>query len=245
MSADHLFDRELEREALRQRLRQRRSLLIHGPAGVGKTLLLKAVLPDFPDALYCFDSSTVLTVLRNLAGALLQRRSARLAAACGRSGLEAIRKKSAVSLKGIVLDALRDGEFVVVLDHISRPAAAFGATVREIIGWASTPVVAVARSPHMEDIGSLHSLFADRQDRFELRNFDSATAERFARDAVNRVGLEADNMEEFLTRVLQLSRGNPGTIFAMLEMAKQPRYRSARSIKVTPLHIDFRLSGLQ
>lgn len=147
-----------------------------------------------------------------------------------------------MSLKGVVLDALRDGQFCIVLDHINRPSSSFATTIREVMGWALTPVIAVARSPHMEDLGSLHSLFPDRRDRFALANFDRDTAERFAREAVHRAGLSADNREEFLTRVLTFSEGNPGAILAMIQMAKQPSYRSADHIKITPLYIDFRLN---
>ncbi len=240
MSTEFIFDRRHELAALCERLQERRTGLLHGPAGVGKTFLLTRVLREFPDALYCADSPTVPAVLRELATALFQRGSPRLRAACGRQGRAAISAKSAISLKGIVLDALREERLFLVLDHLARPSASYAAKVREIVQWA--PVMAVARSPHMEDTGALHALFADRQDRFELRNFEPATAEQFAREAVNRAALQAGNLEEFLARVLELSHGNPGAILAMIAMARQPRYRSADHIKVTGLYIDFRMN---
>ena len=42
-----------------------------------------------------------------------------------------IKAKSAVSLKGIVMDALKEGKYCIVLDHLSRPSYAFAAVVRE------------------------------------------------------------------------------------------------------------------
>ncbi len=243
MTSEFIFDRKDEQDALRGRLQQRRSFLFHGPSGAGKSLLLRRVVQDCPEVLYCSHSATMLTVLRSLATILLQRDSAQVRAAAGRNGNDALGTKTAVSLKGVVLDALRDGRYAIVLDHVNRPPSSFAATVREITGWAATPVVAVARSHHMEDVGSLHPLYPDRSDRFELRNFDRGTAQQFASHMVTRTGLTAANLDEFLPQVVIVSKGNPGAISAMLQMAAQPQYRKGEHIKTTPLQIDFRLTA--
>lgn len=44
---EFILDREGERQSIRQRLAKRRPFLIHGPTGVGKTLLLRSLLPEF------------------------------------------------------------------------------------------------------------------------------------------------------------------------------------------------------
>ena len=95
----------------------------------------------------------------------------------------------------------------------------------------------------MEDVGFLHPLFADRQEKVELGNFEMGAAARFARWIIARMGLSAGNLEDFLQRVLELSQGNPGAIISMVRMARQPKYRSEDNIKVTPLYVDFRLSS--
>jgi hypothetical protein len=172
----------------------------------------------------------------------LELGSARILRASGRNGAEGLATKSAVSLKGIVLDALREGHFAIALDHVTCPTASYASTVREFIGWASTPVIAVARSAHMEDIGSLHQLFSDRRNRFELCNFNPTAAKLFARDSADRAGLSAENMDDFLRAILAVSGGNPGAILRLVKMAKLSTYRSADHIKLTPLCIDFRLN---
>lgn len=242
MIAEFVFGREEELQGLRQRLSKRQAFLLFGPSGVGKSLLLKQALPDFSLALYSAESSSTQSVFRNLAVALLKMRDPRLLRSVGRSGPEGLKTKSALGLKGIVMDALHDGQYYVVLDHLKLPSYSFAAAVREIMGWGTTPVVTLARSAHMEDIGFLKPFYPDRSERFELRNFPPALAEHFAEEATSRAGLRAQNMEEFLERVLEFSDGNPGAILSMLQMAKDPKYLSAGRIKITPLYVDFRMN---
>jgi DNA polymerase III delta prime subunit len=237
---EFIFSREEERQGIRQRLAKRRPFLIHGPAGVGKTLLLHSLLPEFPSILYCEDSATTHMVFRSLAYSLLHLRSPRALAAFRNK--EVIKTKSAVSLKGIVMDSLNEGQYSIVLDHLGRPSHSFAAIVREMMNWGSTPVSAVARSSHMEDTGFLQPFYSDRSEKFEIRNFEKQVAEQFAREAVARANLTASNMNEFLDKILQFSEGNPGAIVALIETAKHSKYRSAEHIKISPLYIDFRMS---
>lgn len=238
--ADFIFGREEELQTLKQRLLKRMPFLFHGPTGVGKTLLMRSLLPQVPAALYCENSATTQVVFRSVARGLLELNDRRIQMSCrNRDGIQG---KSAVSLKGIVMDALREGSYWIVMDHLNRPSQSFAAVVREIISWCSTPVIAVARSGHMEDTGFLQPLYSDRSEKFELRNLDSDLAERFGHEIVKRAGLSASNIGEFLDKVLELSEGNPGAILSMLQMAKYPKYRTDEHIKITPLYIDFRMN---
>lgn len=241
MVSTSIFDRQEERQRIDQFLVKRRAFLLFGPSGVGKTLLLCDVLSEFRSVLYCEDSSTTNVVFRSLAHSLL-----RLGSAHAKKSFrdeDAIAAKSAVSLKGIVMDALREGEYSIMLDHLKRPSYAFAAAVREIMGWGSTPVSAVARSSHMEDTGFLQPIYKDRSQKCEIRNFDDDTAEQFTREIIKRRGLSGANMDEFLKKVLEFSAGNPGAIITMVDMARYPKYRSQEHIKISPLYIDFRMQG--
>ncbi|HXE89347.1 MAG TPA: hypothetical protein VNK82_00115 [Terriglobales bacterium] len=241
--ADYVFDRVEELGKLRQRFQQRSSFLFHGPAGVGKTLLLKQAIRDDAAILYCGHSASSLSIFRQLAAALAQRGDPVVLAKLGGHPESAIPAKSAVAIRGIVAAALKATGYTVVLDHLGFASQALAATLKEVASWASTSVVAVARSAHMEDVGFLLRRFPDRSDRFSLDNFDLEVAAQFAREAANRKGLQAQNLDDFLQRAVEFSEGNPGAILAMLDLAGQARYRSEDHIKITPLYIDFRMKG--
>lgn len=192
--------------------------------------------------IYSSDSAATQSTFRNLGLALLAAGDPGVVQAVGARGAEGLNYKSAVALRGIVIDALRKRKYCVVLDHLKLPSQSFAAAVREITDWSQSPVVAVARSAHMEDTGFLRSLFAERTDRFELRNFPKLEAKQFAQECVRRAELTGQNLDEFVEQVLDFSAGNPGAILSMVEMAKRPEYRSAEHIKITPLYVDFRLN---
>jgi len=238
----HIFGRDRERQSLSMRLRQRRSLLVYGPAGVGKTLLVHDIIKDEPQFLYCADSATISGALRSIAVELWRRENTYLLKCCGRAGVAAIATKSAANIKGIVAESLRHGDYCVVLDHLRTPSHSFAAAVREINGWCETPVVVLARSAHMEDVGFLHPLFAERADRFEVKNFDPTVVKKFATSLIVSRGLSASNLDDFLERIFEYSQGNPGAICRMVEMAMQSTYRSGENIKTIPLYIDFRMN---
>lgn len=239
---ESVFGREVERAEIRRRLARRQPFLLHGPAGVGKTLLLKTLLPGFPQALYCSDSSSVKGIFDALGRALagLGDRSAIAGLGKGAAGLA---QKSSVAVRGIVREALRAGRHLIVLDHVAGASQTLFSAIKETAQSSSTPVVAVSRSAHMEDLGFLLHLYPDRSERLQIRNFDATTALAFARGLAARARLQALNLTEFLERVVELSQGNPGAIVALVGMAREARYRSAERIKVTPLYIDFRLQG--
>ncbi|MFZ0761259.1 MAG: hypothetical protein WAM69_15030 [Candidatus Sulfotelmatobacter sp.] len=236
-----VFDREEERQRIDLHLAKAHPFLIHGPSGVGKTLLLRSVLAQFSTVLYCEDSSSINGVFRSVARNLLRFGSPRAQSAFRNE--DGIKAKSAVSLKGIVMDSLNEGKYSIMLDHLKRPSYSFAAAVREIMGWGSTPVSAVARSSHMEDTGFLQPFYGDRSQKCEIRNFHDSIAEQFAGEMIKRARLSATNMSEFLDKVLEFSGGNPGAIVALIEMATYPKYRSEEHIKITPLYIDFRMNG--
>ena len=238
-----IFDRVEEIEQLRQRLAGRRPFLFHGPTGVGKTLLLSLVLPEFPDILYSSQNPTPQALYRNLAGLLLAADHPVFTKACPNS-LLSLQAKTAVSMKGLMRDALWNSKYLVVLDHLVRPSQSLAASIRELMLNWSVPVVAVSRSTHMEDVGFVLPLFPDRTEKFGVRNFDPDTAQLFATTYAERKGLIAENLGQFLGKIVEYSDGNPRAMLKMIHLAKDPKYSHGNQIKITPLYIDYKIATI-
>jgi len=236
-----IFDRTEELQQLRQRVARRHSFLFYGEAGVGKTLLLSAVLPHFPDILYSRSNPSPQALFRSLAEVLLAARHPVFAKACS-NGTASLQAKSSVSVKGLLRDALLNSGYLVVLDHLMRPSQALAASIREVMLNWSVPVIAVARSAHMEDVGFVLPLFPYSNEKFALRNFDPEIAAEFAATCVRREGLEAENLAQFLEKIVEYSDGNPRAIVRMIRLARDPRYFHERQIKITPLYIDYKIA---
>lgn len=241
MSSTAIYARDAELEQLRQFVSRRRSFLLHGPAGAGKTLLLQQLADEIPDMLYCDESSSSQTVFRKLAARLFARKNRHVLQVCGIGGLNALKDKSAVSIRGIVADALREAQHWIVLDHLKSPSQSFAASLKDVCSWTATPLVAVARSAHMEDVGFLLPMFSDRSEKYALRNFDSDTARDFAVRTAEEMHLNAANRDEAIQKIVRYSKGSPGAILAMLQMAASPKYVTEQYVKLSPLYIDFRL----
>ena len=94
----------------------------------------------------------------------------------------------------------------------------------------------------MEEAGFVLPLFPDRTERFILRNFDPETARRFAAGCAEAEGLKADNLPQFLDKVVEFSNGNPGAMMQMIHLASKPQYSTRNHIKIVPLYIDHKLT---
>ena len=238
MNAPVIFGRDVEIEQLRTLVSRRHSFLLHGSAGAGKTLLLRRLVNETPELLYCGDSSRSLLVFRTLAAGLLAIKNCHVLRA---SKPNAIHERSAVSIRGIVTEALGEGRYWIVLDHLQSPSQSFAAAMKDMCSRAETPLIAVARSAHMEDAGFLLPMFCDRSSRYLLRNLETEAAKKFALRAAEEMQLEAVNRDEAIEKIVRYSKGSPGAIIAMLRMAMNPNYVAEKHVKLSPLYIDFRL----
>jgi hypothetical protein len=191
-------EREEELDRLRSQAKIRKSLLVFGPEGVGKSRLLS----DVPGNIGALSSS---------------------------------------SLKGIVHRALDAQPFFMVLDHLDGPSRVVSGMIKNLHYYGRTPVIFASRSPHMEDIGALRPLCANKSERLEVKNWPQEIALEFARREAERIQLWASNLETTLPALVEWSNGNPGAILHMLKMAQLPQYRAGDQIKAHILYVDYRM----
>lgn len=220
----------LQAQALR-----RKPMLIFGAEGVGKTRLLENFLKTKPLALHVPKTQLPREVLLSLARELRRTAQPGISLPPDASSL------ATGSLKGIVQKALDKAPFLLALDHLCGPSRIVAGLIKDLNYYGRTPVVMVARSPHMEDIGALQPMCARREERLEIKDFPPPVALEFVRHEANRTGLEGTNLDEVLRSMVEWSNGNPAGIIQMVRMAHLPRYRVDDQIKVHILYIDYRM----
>ncbi|MGD0446328.1 MAG: hypothetical protein ABSA39_20530 [Edaphobacter sp.] len=228
-----VVDRTDELERLRVQARKRKSMLVFGREGVGKTHLLHSFVKTQPLALYVSQTHSPRELMLALMEALNRVAKGNLHLPVSPPSL------STSSLKGVIQRTLDLSPFLLVLDHLSGPSRIATGIIKDLNYYGRTPVFFAARTPHMEDIGSLQPMCADRSERVELKNFPSPVAREFAQREAERTGLWASNLEHALHSLVERGDGNPASILQMIKMAHLPKYRMDDQIKTHVLYLDY------
>ena len=224
--------REEELTWLRNQVKARKSLLVFGPEGVGKSRLLHRFVENQPLALY-------IAQIRSPREFLLAFLDALHSAATAARIPANLNTLSTTSLKGVAQHALDTQPFLMVLDQLNGPSRVVTGLIKDLHHYGRTPVILASRSPHMEDIGSLQPLCADKSERIELKNWPQNIAIEFAHREAEKDQLSASNLESALNSFVEWSEGNPAAILHMLRMAHLPRYRLDDHIKAHVLYLDY------
>ncbi|HUD56399.1 MAG TPA: hypothetical protein VMR02_14315 [Terracidiphilus sp.] len=230
-----IVERTEELARLQAQVQRRKSMLIFGPEAVGKTRLLRSFVQAQPLALLALQVQSPRELLLVLIEELrrVQKPRISLPANCTSLGTR--------SLKGIVQRALEQYPFLLALDHLAGPSRVVTGLIKDLNYFDRTPVIFVARTPHMEDIGTLQPICASKSERLELKEFVPPIALEFARREASRTGLCASNIDHVLHQLVEWSNGNPGSIAHMLKMAHFPRYSAGDQIKAHVLYLDYRM----
>jgi hypothetical protein len=234
------FGRQNELAKLANWIGDHRSFMFFGPAGVGKTRLLDELLSRLTTVLRVSCCNTPQAVFQELALALWKKGQPDFRDRF--KSVDQFKDVNSAGMKGLCLNALKSSRYTLVLEHVGFSSQQLATTLKQVVSEAGVPLIFVARSCHMEDVGYLVRHFPDRSERFELTDFRTEQAEEFSKFVADEVHLDAENRSEFLNRLVEFSGGNPGAIVAMVQMACASKYRSGDRIKSTPLYIDFRLA---
>jgi hypothetical protein len=209
-------------------------MLVHGPTMVGKSRLLRAFAASQPLTLYVAQVRAPREFLLALLSAL--HAADEEIAVPGN-----LKDTSTTSLKGMAHRALDRREFLMALDQLDAPSRVVTGIIKDLHYYGRTPVIFASRSPHMEDIGALGPLCANKSERMELKNWPLNIALEFARREAERSELWASNLESVLPALVEWSDGNPGAILQILQMARLPQYRVGDQIKAHILYVDYRM----
>jgi hypothetical protein len=241
--------RKEESLRLHQAIRNRESLLICGPAGIGKTTLVAKVFAELPEvtarAIITVDSANGLQpFLRNLvhklhdAGDATLRKQLR-AEGAGRGRFRGWLKNLSTSrLKGAIYRSMQAANYWVFLDHFPRVTLAVAKVIRDLIWMRHTPVYLVVRGSGREEAGQVAKLYWSDRQRLLLQPLDESSARDLLELCIRRFGLADLDLDDFRRRVLLMSGRNPGALVKMCELAAEPRYQQGSQIKIKLIHID-------
>jgi hypothetical protein len=230
-----VVERTEELARLQAQAQRRKSMLIFGPEAVGKTRLLRNFIQTQPLVLFVAHVQSPREVLLALIEEL--RRVAKPGVNLPANSTT----PSTGSLKGHVQRALDQHPFLLALDHLAGPSRVVTGLIKDLNYFDRTPVIFVARTPHMEDIGNLQPMCAGKSERLELKEFLPPIALEFAKREASRTGVWASNLDHVLHQLVEWSNGNPGSIMCMLKMAHFPRYYAGDQIKAHVLYLDYRM----
>jgi len=218
-----LLGRRNEVRTLTAAFRERKSCLVVGPKGMGKTRLLQESLSISRQPFACVERPEVL---HRLLVELAERLS------CSAD----IRHATSVALKPLVLNALRKAPRCLVLENMAGADPRMYRFLQQVYHIPGACITATAASrdclgpPAQAPLGPREEIVLKPLTRPEaLSLFDLAC--RMYR-------LQSLDLEAFRRKVLTAAQGNPGQILTMCRMANRPEYQDGRHIKFLPLRMD-------
>jgi hypothetical protein len=251
-----LVDRESEALRLHDAILKRESLLISGPAGIGKTALILKVLSEVPSAVarHCFYLSGVEGVQPLLRWLILRLYESDDATLRRQLHVEGIRDNTFKSwlkhqptsrLKGAVYRSMEKGNYTVFLDHLPPLTHAEVKIVRELVWMRKTPVFFLARGPTERDIGHVANIYWGSRQQLSLHPLPERAGRELLECCIWKFTLGNLELEDFREEVLRLSGLVPGAIVRMCRLAQAPKYRYGSRLKTKLIHIDCLMSGVQ
>ena len=234
-----LLERETAIARLRSALAAGANLLVHAPAGMGKTALLRRGLPLAPRPLFCAGAAPAAIYGQALA-ALQALGDACVASLLAARGLQAadLPRLPSFSRRGWLEKALAGGRYCLVLDPAPRASAAFARQLTDLLRRTQTPLVCAAPADSSDYVGALISLFPFRENRLALLPLSPAAARQFMQARLQQAGVSQAEAREVMRQLLPLAHGAPGRIEQFARLAAEARYRRPEGLKLHSLYLD-------
>lgn len=257
--AETLVGRRRVVEAVLAHIRQGRSTVLLGAAGVGKTAILQAIAQHLARVggprrpLYCSQARTLKVALQSIALTLLAQGAmgeparpsgASLASFRWPVTRRAVGAWSLPKLRRQVVRWLSDSPHVVLLDHIGIVRGSFADMIEELSEDSATPVVIAARSVASEDTGRLWWATWNFQ-RVAVPALSAGEARQFIEDMLGRTGVSLPDRAGFIKQAVRLTHGNPGLLVRLCTMAQTSICHGGGRTNVPLLLLDAEMHDLQ
>jgi len=244
--------RDSELLRLRQTILERRSLLICGKPGSGKTSLLARSLLSLPGEIR---RKCICCEVRGTLHVLLQQLALKFAMAGDELILSRVQRErgtaaspelwagsqTSLRLRGVLRAAARSGNYSIFLDAAARVPDGIYRLLQHWMWTGQTPAVVLARGADERELGRASRLFWHEGLCMELGPLGTAAAKELFAACVARFELHRFATPEFCGFVLEESAGLPGAILLLCEMAAHAGYHFGGKIKIHTLRTDFRM----
>lgn len=222
-----LIGRRAELKELLGALRERRSRLILGPPGAGKSRLIREAV--------CGAGQDCIVLQRPGAPhALLIECARQLGCRSGR--YPTLDRATSIALKPLVLDSLRRTPRCVVIEDLVDADPRMYRFLQQLYYVPSVCLIVSATS--RDSLGFLRKLLWDPREEISLGPLGRSEAQCLFDAAADRFELRTLDLGDFRRKVLAAARGNPGQIISMCRLAARSEYQTGRHIKFLPLRID-------
>jgi len=228
--SDILIGREKECAAITGFISQKKSIIIFGPEGVGKTAVINKVLSSLAavNIFYSPDSKTLKTSLLNLM----------VYASCDKKSIQVADILALKKLFYRLLDEKKP-EYIV-FDHIESVEPKFYSLFVYLME-AKIPLIVLSRGLEKKDIGYLRmSLF--NFEKVEISNLDRPTADVLIDHFINEFGIKITKEADFKKGIYHFSKGNPRIIKGLCFLARDVKYQKNETIDVKLIDLDRRIN---
>jgi hypothetical protein len=248
-------DRESDSRRLDEAIRKRTSLVICGPAGIGKTALVSTVIRRLPPdlaarCLYLRGVKDLQDLLRQLIHALYDLKDPNLRQQLHAEGISILtfdawlKGLSSSRLRGTLYRTVERGDYRVFLDHLPPLTRAVAKVIKELFWMRKTPVYLLIRDELEQHLYQFYNFFywGDRE-RLALQPLPAQAAAELLESCIERFGLSRLDLIDFREEALELSKRVPGAIVKMCTLAADPRYQYESRVKIKSVYIDYLLNG--